>query len=1170
MRKSFGNTWWGEQWLNALANIDFSNRLPRGRTYARKGTVDDLVIERNHITAKVQGSRPRPYRVDIRIPRLTDGEKKTLLDLITNNPLYLSKLLNRELPTNLYEDCLEEGIKLFPNSWNDLNGDCSCPDWAVPCKHMAAVLFLIANEIDKNPFLVFNLKGFDLLQALSQAGHAEQQTEVLIPTLHSLWQPFDPEKPERPVDEQWLQKLDFTQIPDCSEQLLALLKPKPLFYHQADFKNSLARALQQAARYTNKELSKLQAEESFDMQLLAIQSIDLLLDEEAYFLQASCRDAQEEVLLSFQKAEDLMAWLDQIPPGRIQDFCPSLQTLLISQQLARQLVLKQAILPQLIQTSSAQFYIRWLPAMLNESVRKAVELLEQATEIDLLFLYKEDEFLESSTSPTIVGLISFFCDQFLQKALQHDQKFPDDRINRLFFRAYAESFDKFEEREYPATIQLWLNNFFIAEKDHVPVLIVTEDESGFFLSIGVEERLQPLKIPMPLSGLFKKKSLQKVRMDILRDLALMTDYFPGLQQIVRSKGTEDLFLDFEQFPEFLFQTLPVIRLFGIKVLLPKALQKIARPTARLSAESTENGAVANSLFNINELLTFDWKIALGDQVVSVSDFQKMRNKYAGIVRLKDQYVFFDEQEIQQLIRQIEAPPVLDPIDALKASLGEEYEGTEVEFSLDAKALIKKLTQVERIRPPRALKAKLRPYQRNGFQWLYKNAQLGIGSILADDMGLGKTLQVISLLLQLKTEGAFLTSKGLVIVPTTLLTNWEQEIKRFAPDLSVHIYHGPKRSLKDLDQSDLLLTTYGVVRSEKSKLAKKRWLSVVIDEAQAIKNPGSAQTKAIKAIQAPIKIAMSGTPVENRLSEYWSIFDFSMPAYLGKLRQFKDDFARPIEVKRDQKQLSRFLKITSPFILRRLKTDKSIIKDLPDKIEQDQFCVLSQEQTGVYQNVIDNSLRLIESSEGIQRKGLVLKLITALKQVCNHPRQFLKKGAADPAHSGKCLRLFELLNDILQQREKLLLFTQYQEMGKLLVEMIQQRFGVEPPFLHGGVSRKKRDEMVRNFQEQAQIPILILSLKAGGTGLNLTAANHVIHFDLWWNPAVEAQATDRAYRIGQKKNVQVHRLITTGTFEEKINDLLQSKRELADLTVGTGETWIGDLSDQEIGDLVRLE
>jgi len=366
-----------------------------------------------------------------------------------------------------------------------------------------------------------------------------------------------------------------------------------------------------------------------------------------------------------------------------------------------------------------------------------------------------------------------------------------------------------------------------------------------------------------------------------------------------------------------------------------------------------------------------------------------------------------------------------------------------------------------------------------------------------------------------------------------------------------------------------LTTYGVARTDAAKLQKYRWLVLVIDEAQNIKNPATAQTKAIKKIKASVKIAMSGTPVENRMSEYWSVFDFANKGYLNTLKKFKSDYAKPIEADRDLVKLEKFKKITAPFIMRRVKSDKSIIKDLPEKIEQDQFCQLTPEQAAIYQNIVDSTMKRVEKSKGIERKGLVLMLITALKQICNHPYQYLKKGDKAPNLSGKILLLFQLIQQTLDNGEKTLIFTQYQQMGSLLVEFLAEQFQLDVPFLHGGISRKGRDAMVEDFQNNRSTRVMILSLKAGGTGLNLTAASSVIHYDLWWNPAVEAQATDRAYRIGQKRNVMVHRFITQNTFEEKINELLQVKKELANLTVANGEKWIGEYGNEELRELVSL-
>jgi SNF2 family DNA or RNA helicase len=436
------------------------------------------------------------------------------------------------------------------------------------------------------------------------------------------------------------------------------------------------------------------------------------------------------------------------------------------------------------------------------------------------------------------------------------------------------------------------------------------------------------------------------------------------------------------------------------------------------------------------------------------------------------------------------------------------------------------------------------------------------------MGLGKTLQVIAALLHLKESGQLGDRKALVVAPTSLLTNWSHELARFAPDLRVQIYHGASRSLA-LAEHDIILTSYGLVRTDSKPLGKPDWRALVIDEAQNIKNPGSAQTRAIKKLRADIRIGMSGTPVENRLLEYWSLFDFTNRGYLGSQKQFQSEFANPIEKDRDQGRLERFRKITGPFILRRLKSDRQIINDLPDKIESNRYCTLSTEQAALYQSTVDTVMADLQASEGIERRGIIFKLLNALKQICNSPAQFLNQDQASVEASGKLAAFMEIMTELQGCGEKALIFTQYTGMGDLLADSLRQQFGWEVPFLHGGLSRKQRDEMVERFQNERGVRAMILSLKAGGTGLNLTAASQVIHYDLWWNPAVEAQATDRAYRIGQQRAVLVHRLITENTFEEKIDAMIQSKKELADLSVASGEQWITELSDAQLRDLLTL-
>ena len=422
-------------------------------------------------------------------------------------------------------------------------------------------------------------------------------------------------------------------------------------------------------------------------------------------------------------------------------------------------------------------------------------------------------------------------------------------------------------------------------------------------------------------------------------------------------------------------------------------------------------------------------------------------------------------------------------------------------------------------------------------------------------------------------GGFNDKKALVVVPTGLLSNWEVETQKFAPTLRTHIFHGTNRKM-DAD-FDVMLTTYGIVRSEAANLKKHKWQTLIIDEAQNIKNSATAQSKAIKSIGADHFIAMSGTPVENRLSELWSILDFSNRGILGNAKDFHEKFGSPIEIFNDVAAAEKLKKVTAPFLMRRLKSDKSIISDLPDKIEMDCFATLTKVQASLYEKTLEEAMNQIDGIDSSDKKGLfvrqglVLQMILALKQICNHPTQFLKNNILDASLSGKLDLLFDKLDSIVDSNEKVLLFTQFKEMGTLLQHFITQRYKESPLFYHGGCSVEQRKEMVNSFQMNHADKIFILSLKAAGTGLNLTAANHVIHYDLWWNPAVEAQATDRAYRIGQKSNIMVHRFISKNTFEERINDMIQSKKNLAELTVNTGENWIGNMSNKEIKQLFEL-
>ncbi len=1174
-RISYGKTWWGQQWLNALTSIDMANRLPRGKTYANKGAVQGLTISKNQISASIKGSAPRPYKAKLSVPLFTEQEKDWLLTEIRDNPATLAQLLNRQLPPELTEFTDRRGIKLFPDSFRDLSMGCSCPDFAVPCKHLAAVIYVIANEIDRNPFLVFQLKGLDILAELQK-----YQTEAVGGSMGSVVLFKDIGTDDLPDDEDWQADekaratLDFATIPALADPLLGLLSTDVTFT-KGDFHKSLTKAY----KLFSKPLAESKPYSHAERPTFS-DSIELQLDEVMTVKKINIfSEHGEPRSISDFKMSDLVAWLDTLTEADWPEMSDSVRALYLTHQFSSALLRRGAVVPQLLRVgiTEDQYRVRWIPATLNETIKQLTNQLATQLPPTLLTVRWQKDWLALPNEQQVLTLCSLFLRRVIKPTtIELWERWPLEDADRLFFGVETLRFEGFGRKEMPLAIQLWLNDFFLTHKRFVPILAVEDSELGdeFRLSLlirdreAVEESGTPIT-PIPLPEVLTKKKHERIRMAVLQDLLVLSRHFPDLAKLTKtSESVPHLSYSPGQFVQVLLETLPRMQLLGIALWLPKSLQHWVRPQVggRLKAKVTAN----NAFMRLDDMLTFDWQVALGDEMVSVKEFQKLVGRTTGLVKIKDQYVLIDPNDLTKLYKQLENPPELTGSDLLKAALSEEYKGGRLGLSEEVRALVKQFTESAAQPLPDALNATLRPYQHRGYDWLVKNTALGMGSLLADDMGLGKTLQIIALLLKFRQEGRFTKHKGLVVLPTTLLTNWQKEIARFAPELQARVYHGSARKFPpETDKHDLILTTYGVVRSDLDTFKKLTWAVVVIDEAQNIKNADTEQTKAVKALKSPIRIAMSGTPVENRLSEFWSIMDFVNKGYLGGLSKFNEEFGKPIQQERDQQKLDQFRRVTSPFLLRRVKTDRTIITDLPDKIENNQFCTLTTEQAALYESVVQESLRAIEEKDGIARRGLVLKLMTALKQIGNHPHQYLKRGSDLPALSGKATLLLNLLENIYASHEKVLIFTQYREMGELLAQFIQQAFGSPPLFLHGGTSRPERDRMVEQFQRNRSDHTFILSLKAGGTGLNLTQANHVIHYDLWWNPAVESQATDRAFRIGQTKNVLVYRLMNQGTLEEKIDAMIRSKRELADLSVKTGETWLGDLSDTELAELVSL-
>ncbi|MGN1392647.1 MAG: SNF2-related protein [Succinivibrionaceae bacterium] len=1201
INNNYGTTWWGKKWLDSLTGIDLANRIPRGKSYAVNNKVKDVLINQNQILAKVSGHRRSPYRVCIELPKFTTQEKNDLMDAIIASPMTTCALANRELDPEIFNIAQKLGIQIFPESWRDLEMFCSCPDYAVPCKHIAAVIYICSIEIDTNPFILFSMKGLDLLGELQNRGiNFTDAAEVKLPDIKQLFT-SEPNSngyfkylqksilpisnvlisPESVINNTSystnellteLKELSFCKYETSSSRIISFLDDNPAGCMKGSIKTVMQNMYKKMAKQA---LTIFQT----DAQLISESQDKSLILLKSWFTDSLIlKEINEPVLFN-----------GIINETELQKLPIQTEVLYRLWYIAIKLISNEAIIPELFTEKNEKVInTRWVPATISQTVREVVTRVGFIlNNLPMKFFKVPNKNCVPNDLQMGINAISYFITKQVQNVYANNYGYSfDDQselIKSLLFGHQISGKNTKNIFSLIPAIEKWLSPLSISSGD-IKAVIIAEDR-------WIDEKLIPGKesdcLPeislyfakngenefsrenlTPIEDILNDRNF-KDRFEYIKNLAKISAFCPFIKKLIAEKTTT-LQVELNELKDLLVTHFPILELFGIKIILPKSMVKLLKPKPVLKLTKNRSSTESReSLIKIIDLIKFSWVMKIGGEDISEAQFEKMVSNVGKLVRFKNWFVYMDQEELAKIIKQRKlADKKIASKDLLQAALTGNYNGVQVVLDQKLKDAIQELVQTTNISVPKTINAELRPYQQRGFSWLVKNCQVGIGSILADDMGLGKTLQVISTIEYLRLQAEFKEKKALVVVPTTLLLNWQREISKFAPNIKYSVIYGIN---EDIDQkADVVITTYGKLRSKIELFNKLKLRLLVIDEAQAIKNRDTDIRKTICSLKPQSSIAMSGTPVENKLMEYWSLLDFSNLGLMGTAESFRKKFVLPIEREHDQIVLQSFKSLSAPFIMRRLKSDKNIISDLPDKLVSDEYCSLSAEQATLYKAVIQDMLPNLKNSDtAIKRSAIVLKLITALKQICNAPSCFIKQEASSVDTSGKGALLIELLEKLIDSGKKVIIFTQFRETGELLQKWINEKFSISAGFLHGQLTQKQRNQLTDDFQEKRNAKVLILSVKAAGTGLNLTAASAVIHYDLWWNPAVENQATDRVYRIGQKQNVNVYRLITAGTFEEKVNEIINNKRKLADLTVADGEKWIGNLNNKELEDLFKL-
>jgi len=1149
MKNRYGITPWGSWFIDVLNSYGMGGRLDRGRTYANTGKVLSLKLESGRVVAKVKGNYRPSYKVEIIFPPLKETE--LVYKMIEEDPLLLAHIASGELPETFLQKLKQRNISLIPQHWREMKKSCTCPDeYGDPCKHLAALYFIIAREIDTDPHLLFRLRGMDLA-----ARFGKSAVQRILPPFAINHKVSDNDsigkkestalivRPSPPVLE---------EIPNCVNLITALLPSSPSFCKR-DFAVVMAEFYHRTAHYRAWESAEAQpeTEHNFSRSVWTIH----------------CPEPGPGAKV-FLDARDIEGNIRRFTPCDAfeyfvrfssEDGTSSYNFLFYLFKFLNLLCSASAFIPYVLGKSKT-LKIIWRPFETLPDVRKILDAIGAI----------ECGMLGTVSGRSVVDLLAsaFLNEWVYRRSLAFRKSFGRQSGGReylellnLFFYETEIDVSSPAKRSLPQAIDRWLAvlhidftaySYSLTVKDaHARRAFETDFKFSLSMDVLTGEQNETRKIP-----LCQCKDLEALKAPIA-----LSNYLPEIRQLASvtekaRKGSVELsqtrLVNFLESASFLLTRL------GMTVELPKSLHRELKPRLLVRGDTAGKGSGSLKRYlDLNILQEFEWQIAIGDEVIGIEEFEKLVKQKQELVRFRDGFIKINTEEFERLLKRAKGiKPVLN--DFLRAH----FSGDSI-LSFDARKVIDNIFREQNLPVPNSLNAVLRPYQKRGYSWICSLLFSGFGCILADDMGLGKTVQSIATLLRLKEDG-HLDKGSLVVAPASLLSNWEKELERFAPSLLVSRFHGPNRVINR--KFNVFLTTYQTAVRDVEKLKDVAFSVLLVDEAHLMKNAETRISHAVKTLKSQYRLALSGTPVENRLEDLRSLFDFIIPGYLGNASSFQKQYRIPIEVMRSREQAEALRKITVPFLLRRLKTDKAIIKDLPEKIVANEYAVLEKDQAALYESVVSESIKKSEKMESRERSSLILSLLTSLKQICDHPRVFDKESPAISELSGKAQLLLTLLEEILVSREKVLIFSQYVETLNCLDLIIRNEMKEAALIYHGGLKGNVRSALVDRFQNDPASKIFLVSLKAGGLGLNLTAASRVIHYDLWYNPAVENQATDRAFRIGQKHNVFVHRFITKNSFEEKIDAMISGKRELAEMTVASGESWLARMSHEELKDL----